>query len=138
MVRRDGVDVRCVGSVRGDQRRADGRDDHDENEDQAGDGPVLMEETAQNPGRRSGNSSGLSPVSGIAVRPTNGSLASGGLQVLMPACSRQADLGVQVGVDDVDHHVDQDEGGRHDQHDTLDLGDVLVVDGLDDVGAEPG
>src|ERR1700722_15152582 len=92
----------------------------------------------QNPGRRSGSSSGLSPVSGMAVKPTKGSLAFGVLHVLIGQSSRQPDLRVQVGVDDVDDQVDEDEGEGHHQHHPLDLGDVLVADGLDDVGAEPG
>ena len=46
----DGVDVSGVGRVRCDQGRADGSDDHHEEEDQAGDGPSLMEESDPEPG----------------------------------------------------------------------------------------
>ena len=59
----DGVDVLGVGSVGADQRSEDGSDDHDEEEDQAGDGPALMEEPDPEPGAPLGQFVGA--VSGL-------------------------------------------------------------------------
>ena len=78
------VDVLGVGGCGATEWSEDGRDDHDEEEDQPGDGPVLMEEPDPEPRAALGQFVALSsPVSGIWSGRRRGRWSSGVLQVVM-------------------------------------------------------
>ncbi len=68
----DRVDVLGVGSVRRDERGEDGGDDHDQQEDQSGDGPALMQEADPEPGAALGQLVGAVARLGDVGQPDEG------------------------------------------------------------------
>ena len=127
------------GRVRGDERGEDGRHDDEQQEGQAADGERLVAEAVPE-ARAAAVSASLRPRHVVRQRaagrpgPTNGSWLKWG----EGQAHAEADLGVEVAVDDVDDQVDEHERGGGDEHDALDHREVLLGDGLEDVLADAG